>query len=68
MFLGSILLKIYNVLGQLINQYWIVNFIISSIIGILITEIYNSGYLGGLKIMIKKITMSASFWGCEELV
>jgi len=67
MFLIFILI-IYNVLGQPISQYWIVNTIVESIIDIVITKIYNHICSGGLITMIKKTIKSASIWGCEELV
>lgn len=59
---------IYKVLGDLINKYWIVNFVTSSVVCIVLTEVYNQILAGGLKKMKNKLLTSASFWGCEELV
>lgn len=52
---------VYIVLEDLINKYWIVNFVTSSVICIVLTEVYNQVLAGGLKKMKNKIlTRSAA--------
>lgn len=69
MFLSQSVINLYNHLGQLVKDNWIINFVICSLIGILVTELFNSILPGGIINMIKKnINNLTSTWGCEELV